>query len=142
MDDPELFPDQPEPEEHAKQHEPEQQSKDVSKSVTQLGSRLRVLEEQYTNLRNKSQLTDNNLLDFEQDLRQDVKSLNQDVVDLKHEVNELKDKLKVLDDQLGNAVQEHEFNVLERYVDLWDPTRFVTRNELKSFKEQYLDEDE
>lgn len=134
MAEPELFPDDP-----TSNEEPEEESEDteqVREDVTTLGSRLRVLEEQYANLRNKTQLTEGNLLEFEQDLREDVKSLTEDVVDLKHRVKELGEKLEMIDEQVEDSVREHELKVLERYIDFWDPTRFVTQEQL----ERMLDE--
>ncbi len=138
MPEPELFPDEPAQEREATQERDEsEQGEQIRDDVTTLGSRLRVLEEQYTNLRNKAQLTENNLLDFQRDFREELKSLTQDIVDLKHRVKELQEKLNVVDEQVGDSVREHELQVLENYIDLWDPSRFVTQEQLEEMLEEH-----
>ncbi len=129
-DEPELFPNQPDPDERMQEPRDEEPQGAVSKNVTALGSRLRVLEEQYTTLRNKSQLVEDNLLEFEQNIREELNDLNDDVMDLKNRLRELQENLQVISEELDNTVKEHDFKVLERYIDLWDPRRFVTKEEL------------
>ncbi len=142
MADPDLFPDQPEPEQHVREKSSDENAySNISQNISALGSRLRVLEEQYTTLRNKSQLADNNLLEFEKDLRSDIKAIEEDLTDLKHMIRDLKDKLSAITSEMDNTVKEHEFKVVEKYIDLWNPGRFITREQLRKKLEEVLEEE-
>ncbi|MAG39253.1 hypothetical protein CMO90_04165 [Candidatus Woesearchaeota archaeon] len=103
----------------------------VSKNVTSVGSRLRVVEERYSNIRKKIQMTDESLLDFEKDIRTELKALNQEFLELKRIVSEINDNLSLMSSELKKSVKQTDLKVVEKYVDMWQPMNFVTREELK-----------
>lgn len=107
----------------------------ISSSVTSLGSRLRVLEERYVNVRKKIQMTDQNVLDFEKDMKSEIKSLNQDLLEVKRSVSEINENLISMSSELKKSVKQSELKVLERYIDMWQPMNFVTKEELKRYLE-------
>lgn len=108
----------------------------VSKKTTTIGSILRVLEERYTNLRRKMQMTDQNLLEFEKDMRSEIKALGNDLLELKRSVSEINENLIMMSSELKNSVKQYDFKVIEKYVDMWQPMNFVTREELKHYVEK------
>ncbi|MFC1648590.1 hypothetical protein ACFL1B_03975 [Nanoarchaeota archaeon] len=137
MDEPQLFPKGPSPEEHLKKSGAQEKAyTSLSKNVTTLGSRLRVLEEQYSTIRNRSQMADSNLIDFTKDMNSELKSLTEDILELKRTLRELNESIDIVSNELNNAVKEHDFRVLEKYVDLWNPGQFVTKAQLKSHLEE------
>ncbi|MFH1770990.1 MAG: hypothetical protein ABH828_05560 [archaeon] len=107
----------------------------LSNNLTSMGSILRVLEERYSNIRKKTQMTDQNLLEFEKSMKADLRSLNQDLLDIKRSVSEINQNLSLMSSELAKAVKQSEFRVLEKYVDMWQPMSFVTKDEFnKLFK--------
>ncbi len=102
----------------------------VSKKVTTLGSRLRVIEERYTNLRKKIQLSDENLLEFEKDLTLEFKNLSSEFLDVKKTISSMNENLINMASELQHVVRQSEFKVIQKYVDIWQPMNFVTREEL------------
>lgn len=101
----------------------------LSSNLTSMGSILRVLEERYSNIRKKTQITDQNLLEFEKSMKNDLRSLNQDLLDIKRSVSEINENLTLMSSELAKAVKQSEFRVLEKYVDMWQPMNFVTKDE-------------
>lgn len=102
----------------------------ISKNVNSIAANLRIIEERFSTLRNKSQIVEQGMISLEKDLRGDIKSLSEDVIELKHELGDIKDKLRLISAELNNLVKKNEFKVMEHYVDMWQPMNFVTRNEL------------
>ena len=102
----------------------------ISRNVNNIAANLRIIEERYSTLRNKNQISEQNMITLEKELRTDIKSLSEDVIDLKRDLNDINDKLRMISAELKNLVNKDEFKVMERYVDLWQPMSFVTRNEL------------
>ncbi|MBW2990813.1 hypothetical protein KY348_03845 [Candidatus Woesearchaeota archaeon] len=138
MVEPSLFPrEAPRPEEHIRK-----QSADaelfgrISKNVNNVAANLKILEERYSTLRNKSQVSEQSLIELEKEVRTDIKLLSEDVVDLKRELSDLKDKLRLISDEISNLVNKNEFRVLERYLDMWQPMNFVTKAELNRVLEE------
>jgi len=105
----------------------------LSKNVTSAGSRLRVLEERYSNIRKKTQMTDQSMLEFERDMRNEIRGLNQDLLDIKREFSEVKDSLLTITSEMKSSVKQNEFKVIEKYVDMWQPMNFVTREEFEKY---------
>jgi hypothetical protein len=137
MTDPQLFPEQSSVAEHEKKASNESSLyENISTNVTTVGSRLRILEERYVNLRKKAQMTDNNLLDFEKNMNGEVKLVNQEVLELKKQLSEVLERLGQMASELKNVVRQTDFKTVESYLDMWQPMNFVTRNELKKYLEE------
>jgi|GEM_PF-839238 len=110
----------------------------LTEQVNETASRLTVLEERMTNLRKKGQLMEQNLLEYERDARTDIKALTERVTELARKVQDVKETIDAMAAELGTAVKKHEFQVLERYMDLWQPLAFVTREEAKLLIQEAL----
>ena len=133
MADPDLFPDAPKPPSEAEltRKGPAQVSTATSQAVTALGSRLRVLEERYTNLRHKTQVTDQNMIELEKELRSEVKQMVSALDDMKKELDEVSRRSLQLAEEMRNTVKQSDFKVLEKYLEFWEPLQFVTREEVE-----------
>jgi len=108
----------------------------VSKNVNSIAANLRIIEERFSTLRNKSQTVEQGMINLEKDIRSDIKSLSEDLMDLKRELNDINDKLRIMSAEIKNLVNKNEFKVMEHYLDMWQPMNFVTRNELSKILEQ------
>jgi len=108
----------------------------ISKNVNSLAANLRIIEERYSTLRNKTQVSEQGMISLEKDMRGDIKLLSEEMLELKRELNDLKDKLRLIGAEMKNLVSKNEFKVMEHYVDMWQPMNFVTRNELSRVIEQ------
>ncbi len=111
---------------------------ELAMKVTSLGSRLRMLETQYVNLRSRAQVIDQNLLEFERNVRKELKALSEQLLELTRTLQGLKEKVNIVSSELSNTVKEHDFRVLEKYVDLWNPGLFVTKEKLREAIEEAL----
>ena len=101
--------------------------------------RLRVLEERFVNLRNKSQLADEKVLTAESKLRDELKAMTGELVQLRSRVADAEDKLAAVASELRHAASVHDLQVLEKYVAYWNPMDFVTKRELTT-KQTFLKE--
>jgi predicted nucleic acid-binding Zn-ribbon protein len=108
----------------------------VAKGVNSMAANLRILEERYSLMRSKSQMTEQNMITLEKNANKDFKTLSDEIIEIKHTINDLTDKLRLISEELRNLVDKNEFKVLERYMDLWQPMNFVTRNELTRMLEE------
>jgi hypothetical protein len=108
----------------------------ISKNVNNVAANLRILEERYSTLRNKSQVSEQSMISMEKEIRGDIRLLSDDLLDLKRSLNDIKDKLRLISGEISNLVKKEDFKVVERYVDMWQPMNFITRNELNKLIEE------
>ena len=65
------------------------------------------------------------------EVRTEVKAISQEFLEVKRLLQDLKEKINMITSELNNSVKEHDFKVVEKYLDLWNPGQFVTREQLK-----------
>lgn len=106
-----------------------QQQSSTSQQVTELSSRLKVIEDRQLNLRRKSQLTEQNMLNMNKKLAGDLKALSQELHDAKSQLDEISDKLLQLMNELKRTAKKEDVKLLEKYLEFWNPMRFLTREE-------------
>ena len=92
--------------------------------------RIRVLESKYSYLRDRVILVNENLIGEYKKLNQDIKLLDSELKDMKKDIFEMKEALRhVLNEMKFFARKEH-FQVLEKYINMWNPFNFVTEEEV------------
>jgi len=78
----------------------------------------------------KIELLDHNLIKNTKHVISDIKSIREDVMNLKHDISLIKSFNSKLTKQLKLMSSKDEVIRLEKYIDLWNPMDFVTREEL------------
>lgn len=109
----------------------------IANQLSSIATRLKLAEERYSNLSKRNQITEASLLEFEKELKTELRVLTKQTVELRKRLLEMHAKLDAMQGELGSVVQKHEFTVLERYLDLWQPMQFVTREEARRMIEQH-----
>jgi hypothetical protein len=135
MVEPSLFPNE-QPPAPAPDKAPPAWASRLGDTVNETASRLAVLEERAANLRKKTQMTEQSLIDYEQEARADLQALTERLTELARKVDEVQEKINAMAGELANVVKKNELTVLERYLDLWQPLDFVTRDEAKLLIEE------
>ena len=106
--------------------------------VRDLSRRLRTLEERYTNLQTKTQITEQNMLSRNKRISVEIKTINLDMNEIKKELLEVKDRILLLLKEIQSLAKKEELQVLNKYINLWEPINFVTRTEVAQIIEEIL----
>ncbi|MEM4260861.1 MAG: hypothetical protein QXG00_06495 [Candidatus Woesearchaeota archaeon] len=112
-------------------------AKQISESLSDLDRRIKVLEDRYINLRKKSQLTDQNIIESEKAITKEIKILQDSIISLRSTVSDVSEKLSLFNSEFENVARKTDLSVLQKYMDLWQPMNFVTRQELKQILEDW-----
>lgn len=110
----------------------------VKAEVNNLERRLRVLEEGTTNIRRSLQVTEQNMLSKNREFNTEIKALGSEFHEIKREISEIKERMVDLLKDLENAAKLDEVKVLEKYVNMWNPIKFVTGAEVERIIEEKL----
>jgi len=106
--------------------------------LNELIRRLKILEERYTNLQTRSQLTEQNMLSRNRSVATEIKTINLDIHEIKREVEEIKNRILMIIKELQASARKEELKILERYVNMWEPVKFVTHNEVEEVVKEIL----
>lgn len=112
---------------------------DVTDQMRNLSRRLRVLEERYANQRKNMQVMEHNMLNDSKKIQNQTHTIQVDFDDLKKQIYELKQKFDLLAAELSDTAKREDVIVLEKYINLWEPVNFVTRNEVERIVQFVLD---
>lgn len=111
----------------------------VTNDINTLGRRLRLLEEGFTNLRRLFQVTEESMIAKHKHYSAEIKTLTSDINEIRKEIQELKEKLILVIRELQTVARKEEVKVLERYINLWNPVKFVTQNEVEQIINEVLE---
>jgi chromosome segregation ATPase len=112
---------------------PDAEYSQIATLISDLDRRLRILEERYSNIRKKIQLTDQNLLESERSFSKELKEISDEALELKRSTGDFSDKISMFESEIDNVAQRMDLKVIEKYFNMWDPSSFVTRSELKEY---------
>jgi len=114
----------------------------VINNLSEVAASLRVLEDKYSNLRKKIQLTDQTLLELQKNLFKEKKLLTEELTESKLKLQEIMDDLVNIKGELKDTVKHNDLKVLDRYLDMWEPLRYVTRKEVQTVIDELRQEKE
>ena len=125
---------------------PEQQQgpdlSNVNNDINSLSRRLRLTEEGFTNLRRFLQVTEDNIIARNKHYSAELKTINSDITEIRKEIQELRDKLSLVIKELQTVARKDEVKVLEKYINLWNPIKFVSQNEIEGIINDVLEKRE
>jgi hypothetical protein len=133
-------PPQPGQKDQKKQPEPTGEVVHLMEQGNVAMRRLRMLEERNSTLQRKNQLTDQNMLAHQKKVATDIRSINQEIGELKEEVAKLKDTMLLVIQELKESAKKNDIVVLEKYLKLWEPVRFVTQNQVERIVKDLIDD--
>jgi len=110
----------------------------LTNSINDLNRRLRVLEERYNNLQKKTQITEENMLSSFKKANSTIATFHDDINDFKKKIKINDERTELIIKELKLTAKKEDFLVLNRYLELWDPVKFVTQNEIDKIVDQKI----
>ena len=120
----------------------QQQGPDLSgltSDINTLSRRLKLLEEGFTNLRRFFQVTEENIIAKNKHYSAEIKTISSDILETRKEIQEVKEKLSLVIRELQTVARKEDVKVLEKYINLWNPIKFVSQNEIDGIINDILD---
>ena len=102
-----------------------------SKTLVTIIQRQKDIESLLENLNEKTDMIDHNSISDFKKVFSKLKTLNDDISDLKGEIKKIQEYQEKITKQMRLFSTIDEVKKLEKYIDLWEPLNFVTRDELE-----------
>ena len=109
-----------------------------SKALLSVTQRQKDLESKIDLADEKIELLDHNAIANFKKITLDIKSLRADILDLRQDIDSIKEFNMRVSKQLKIMTTKDEVAKLEKYIDLWNPIEFVTREEYEKGKEEFV----
>ena len=97
--------------------------------TNQLMNRVRLLEERYEQLSTKIRIVDQSGLKKNKEIKEMITEINGSIRQIRKKTKELGDAMQHLVIDMQDVAKTQDIKVLERYVNMFDPTRFLTKEE-------------
>ena len=108
--------------------------------INNINARVRLSEERMVDLRKHLQLVETNMLALQKKTASDAKNLNSEVSTLKRQVAQVEDRITTLLKELTLLAQKEDVDILKKYIELWNPVKFVTVEQVERMIEEEKDE--
>ena len=124
-----------------KKHNEEFQTKvdTHSKALVTVTQRQKDIEGSLQVLSEKVEMLDHNSVKDMKEIHNEISSLKKEVTDLQSDIKNIKDFNEKISKQLKMFTTKDEVTKLEKYIDLWEPLQFVTREELEKSKKETVE---
>ncbi len=99
---------------------------DYSAEFIQMSRRIKVIEESVNSLRRKILVNEQNDLNRNKRVLSEEKATQAEINELKKSLENTNRVLRELISELKNVARKEEVEVLRKYIDMWNPIKFVT----------------
>ena len=111
-----------------------------AQEVAALSGRLRVIEERISNLRRKTQVTDQNMLAHNKKISRQLKDVDSEIKGLRMDIEDLRSVIQQIISEMKKFASKNNLDVITKYVDLWEPLNFITRKEAENIVREIISE--
>ena len=99
--------------------------------IVALTGRLRMNEERSAEARKKMIVIEQNMLNNHKRAMSEIKTLQSEVSELKRTMHEIEDRMIMIIKELRMTARKEDIDITKKYVELWNPVRFVTRDQVE-----------
>jgi len=110
----------------------------MGEDLTKLAARLKIIEERYSELRKKLMLIEQNMLSHHKKAMGEIKVLHSEITDTNSKINEIQEKILLIVKELRLTAKREDIDVMKKYVELWNPMRFITKEQVENIVEEVL----
>jgi hypothetical protein len=110
----------------------------MTEQMNLMAARIRISEERNSEIRKKLLLVEQNMLSNQKKAMTEVKHLQNDVSEMRRTIQAVEDKIITIIKELRLTSRKEDMDVLKRYIDLWDPVKFVTAEKVEKLIDEKL----
>ncbi len=107
-----------------------QQGQDLAFVLNDLNARIRVLENKYSLFGERLLIVNQNMIEEYKKLLRNLKTVEDDLKEIKKDLFNVKEIVSGLTKEMGFFARKDNLQVLEKYINLWNPMNFVTEKDV------------
>lgn len=110
----------------------------ASDLLNAISARVRISEERYGELRKMLLVVEQNMISNHKKAMTEVKSLQSEFNEIKRTISAVEDKIITIIKELRLTARKEDIDVLKRYLELWDPVKFITNEQVEKIIDEKL----
>jgi len=99
--------------------------------IAELATRLRLNEQRTGELRKQLSFVEQNMISNHRAAMSQIKTAQEDLVRIKQRIQNIEDTLLKITKEFRMVARKEDVDIIKRYVDLWDPVKFVTLDQVE-----------
>jgi len=103
---------------------------DPNQVLSEIINRLRSLESKYNLIGERLLVVNQNMISQFKKNSTESKAVNDDIKELRNELFKIKEVIKDISKELQFFATKENIKALEKYINLWDPMKFITEEDL------------
>jgi hypothetical protein len=104
---------------------------EVSGQVNNVSRRLRILEERYLNIRKKTQLTEQNMIQTNKKLIGQIRDAFNEILEIRGDIKKINEQITVMNSELQDCANRNDLLAVDKYVEFWEPMNFLTEEQAR-----------
>ncbi len=114
----------------------------MTEQINSMAARVRIGEERYGELRKKLLLIEQNMLSNNKKALTEIKSLQTDLIEMKRTMQAVEDRIIMVIKELRLTARKEDIDIMRRYLDLWNPVKFITHDQVEKIIDEKLGQSE
>ena len=110
----------------------------TGRKLSELSERTRLLEERLKQTREKIQVIDETFMNKTKDLKGSISSISEELSIIRRDFEETKEILRRVVKEIGSLAKVGDVKVLEKYINMVDVTRIVTKSDVERIVDEKL----
>lgn len=110
----------------------------MTEQLNAMAARVRIGEERYGELRKKLLVVEQNMLSNHKKAMMEIKGLQADLMGMKRTIQAVEDKIIMVIKELRLTARKEDMDVMRRYLELWNPVKFITHEQVEKIIDEKL----
>ena len=123
-----------------KKKEPQQDFGEIQSVARDLSRRVKVVEGRIEQQRKTMQVNEQNMIRNDKKIELEVKNFITELNEIKADIRDIKDQMSMVMNEVKVSAKQEDVKALERYINLWEPIKFCTENDVKAIVKRILED--
>ncbi len=111
---------------------------EMQEKINVLAARLRIAEERDSEMRKKLLVVEQNMLSNNKKAMTEIKSVQTEINEVKRTIQAVEDKIITIIKELRLMARKEDIDIMKRYLELWDPVKFITAERVEKIIDEKL----
>ncbi|MFA5303981.1 MAG: hypothetical protein WC393_05625 [Candidatus Nanoarchaeia archaeon] len=106
-----------------------QTSATIMQRINEISTRVRLCEERINHDRERIRVFDDQILNDKKEISSMISDTSNEIIELRKTIKNIEDTIFHIIKELELTAKKQEISIIEKYVSMMDPTRYVTKEE-------------
>ena len=112
---------------------------EISNLLSDFNTKIVDIEGRYELLKERMLVSNESFIKTRDNLNKDIRIIKDDIREIKNEIDKIKEMVQHVIGETAGFARKEELRILERYMKLWEPLKFVKAEEVKRMIDEAIE---